>query len=73
MTKSYKPGKTVISVKPIVFGGLYKFRGAIIRARRRCNNGLIYISMHKMLHGFAHENELQPISKQEVEEYLKEA
>ncbi len=67
---SFKPGKTTISIVP---GRLYSYKNTIVRARQRCRNGLRHVSFHRLLNGFVRDSELELISKQEVEEYLKEA
>ena len=59
--------------KSIVPGRLYGYRGAIVRAGRRCNNNKRHISFHKMLHGFVNDGDLQFIDKSKVKEYLQYA
>jgi hypothetical protein len=57
----------------IVNGRLYDYKGAIVRARKRCNNGLRYVSFHKKLNGFVPDTDLRPISVAQVRDYLEHA
>jgi hypothetical protein len=57
----------------IVAGRLYNYKGTVVRAKKKCANGLRLVSFHKKLNGFARDEELSPISKEQVQEYLKEA
>jgi hypothetical protein len=57
----------------IVNGRLYEYRGAVVRARRLCNNGLRYVSFHKTLNGFVRDEELVPIDTTRVRDYLARA
>ena len=68
--KKYLPGKISLQIIP---GRLYRHHGTIVRAKQRLNNGLRLVQAHKILNGFVRDSELEIISKQEVEEYLKEA
>jgi hypothetical protein len=61
------------SATNIVNGRLYEYRGAIVRAKRRCNNGLRFVSFHKKLNGFVQDYELKPISVERVRAYLENA
>lgn len=65
-----------VSRKPsakIVNGRLYEYRGAVVRAKRLCNNGLRFISFHKTLNGFVADSDLKPITKSKVKAYLEKA
>jgi hypothetical protein len=57
----------------IVAGRLYGYRGTIVRAGQKCNNGKRHISFHKQMHGFADESELILISREQVQNYLANA
>lgn len=57
----------------VVNGRLYEYRGAIVRAKKLCNNGLRYVSFHKTLNGFVRDEELRQISTDKVREYLNRA
>ena len=57
----------------IVAGRLYGYRGSVVRAHQKCANGKRHVSIHKQLHGFVDESELQRISKEAVQEYLQQA
>jgi hypothetical protein len=56
----------------IINGRLYGYRGAVVRAKRRCNNGLRFVSFHKKLNGFVRDEELQVLSREKVAEYLSQ-
>jgi hypothetical protein len=57
----------------VVNGRLYDYRGATVRAKRKCNNGTRMISFHNSLFGFVKDTELTPISREKVTEYLSYA
>ena len=57
----------------IVAGRLYGYRGSIVRAGQKCNNGKRHVSFHKQIHGFVDEAELQLIDRNEVQSYLQNA
>jgi hypothetical protein len=54
-------------IKP---GCLYSFNGVVVRAKSLCSNGLRHITCHKVLNGFCHDNELEPVDTQKVNKYL---
>jgi hypothetical protein len=58
---------------PIVAGGLYDYRGTVVRARKKCNNDLWFVSAHKKLNGFVRPEELSKIDKATVKAYLANA
>lgn len=53
-------------------GSLYSYKGTVVRARKKLNNGTILISVHSGLFGFVKPEQLQKINKNEVDNYLKE-
>jgi len=57
----------------IINGRLYGYRGAVVRAKRRCSNGLRFVSFHKTLNGFVRDEELEVLPRQKVTEYLARA
>lgn len=62
----------------IVSGRLYGFKGAVVRATgatlTRVNEPQKrYVTFHKTLAGFVPENELQVVSREEVQKYLTHA
>ena len=54
----------------IVPGRLYGYRGSIVRACRKCNNGKRHVSLHKQLHGFVEDKDLELVGQAEVRNYL---
>ena len=59
--------------KSVVNGRLYEYKGAIVRAKKLCNNGLRMVSFHKKLNGFVRDEDLRIVSKDAVTRYLDKA
>lgn len=55
----------------IVPGRLYGYRGAIVRAGQVAQNGMRHVNLHKQLHGFVRDSQLEFISQALVASYLK--
>lgn len=55
----------------IVPGRLYEYRGSVVRACKLTSNGRRHVSLHKQLHGFVKDSELNLISPRKVTAYLQ--
>jgi hypothetical protein len=54
---------------PIISGRLYSFAGVTVRAFGKAN-GKRLVVYHKVLSGFVNDEDLKPITKEQVEAYL---
>tara|TARA_B100002051_G_C16500316_1_gene517509 strand:+ start:112 stop:342 length:231 start_codon:yes stop_codon:yes gene_type:complete len=52
-------------------GRIYKFKGAMVRALVKTDNGMRVVQTAQKLNGFAHDHELERVSKNEVNEYVQ--
>jgi predicted nucleic acid-binding protein len=54
-------------------GRIYKFKGAMVRALVKTDNGMRVVQTAQKLNGFAHDHELEHVSKKEVNEYVRKS
>ena len=55
----------------VINGRIYKFKGAMVRAIVKTDNGMRVVQTAQKLNGFAHDHELERASKNEVNEYVQ--
>jgi hypothetical protein len=55
----------------VINGRIYKFKGAMVRALVKTDNGMRVVQTAQKLNGFAHDHDLQRVSKNEVNEYVQ--
>ena len=55
----------------VINGRIYKFKGAMVRALVKTDNGMRVVQTAQKLNGFAHDHELVRVSKNEVNEYVQ--
>jgi hypothetical protein len=55
----------------VINGRIYKFKGAMVRALVKTDNGMRVVQTAQKLNGFAHDHELERVSKNEVNEYVQ--
>lgn len=58
------------NIPNVVNGRLYAWRGNVVRAGRKTNNGLRHVRIHKLMHGFVPDCELEIINPTAVKQYL---
>ena len=67
---AFHRSKEVVIVK-VTNGRIYKFKGAMVRALVKTDNGMRVVQTAQKLNGFAHDHELERVSKKEVNEYVQ--
>ena len=55
----------------VINGRIYEFKGAMVRALVKTDNGMRVVQTAQKLNGFAHDHELKHVSKNEVNEYVQ--